>query len=498
MVSTRQGGNVAVAGSVVVVICCCAAVSGCNRGHSLGRVQVNSTPTGAEIWLDSANTGKTTNYLLSSLSPGEHIIELTLAGHRDWTSGLTVVAGQTTTVDAELLPAFGSLEVSSTPSGAQVWLDSLNTGWTTFCVMESLPIGLHVLQLKKAGYSDWDTTVAVLLDSTVAVAGLLGKLIGVLRVHSVPTGAQVWLDNSSTGDRTDCLLDSVSAGSREIGLKLSGYRRWDTTLAVVLGETASIDVTLAPASAELVYAGMNAQGFEEYRLAQDSSTLIKIPAGTFTMGSTTNPDEEPVHDVYLDEFYVDKCEVSNRQYRRFCDATGTAYPDDPHFSGMEDYFRSFPDYPVVNVGWPDAAAYARWAHKSVATEAQWEKAGRGSDARKYPWGNSEPDSMLCNMDDGDTFSYTSPVGQFVAGASFYGCMDLAGNVWEWCSDWYDSDYYSFSPDTNPAGPSTGSDRVAKGGSYNNGQSVWMRCAERYWGPGSGGDHPALGFRCTIP
>ncbi len=492
-----KGRSVAVAVGAVVGVCCLL-VWGCTQNGNRGRIQVNSTPTGAEIWLDSVSTGKTTNYLLTSVSPGEHTIKLTLAGHRDWTSGLTVVAGQPNTVDAELLRAYGSLEVSSTPGGAQVWLDSVNTGWTTYCLLESLPTGPHVLQLKKTGYSDWDTTIAVVLDSTVAVAGSLGKLQGMLRVHSVPTGAQVWLDNSSTGDRTDCLVDSVSPGSREVGLKLSGYRRWDTTLTVTVNDTVSIGVTLAPANAELTYIGVNAQGYEEYRLAQDSSVLIKIPAGTFTMGSTTNPDEQPIHDVYMDEFYVDKYEVSNHEYRRFCDATGRAYPDDPHFSGMGDYFLSFPDYPVVLVSWLDAAAYAKWAHKSVATEAQWEKAGRGTDARTYPWGNAEPDSTLCNMDDGDTFSHTSPVGQFAAGASFYGCADLAGNVWEWCSDWYGSDYYSFSPDSNPTGPTTGSDRVAKGGSYNNGQSVWVRCAERYWGPESGGNHPALGFRCTVP
>jgi formylglycine-generating enzyme required for sulfatase activity len=225
--------------------------------------------------------------------------------------------------------------------------------------------------------------------------------------------------------------------------------------------------------------------------------MVKIPAGTFTMGDTVNSDEMPVHSVYLDEYLIDKCEITNKQYKRFCDATGTAYPDDPGFSGMDDYFVSFPDYPVVMVDWIDASAYATWAHKSIATEAQWEKAGRGTDARRYPWGNAESDSTLCNMNDGDAFSYTSPAGHFAAGASFYGCMDLAGNVWEWCEDWYDSDYYAVSPDSNPTGPASGYDRVAKGGSYNNSQSVWVRCAERYWGPPSGGNHPALGFRCAV-
>jgi sulfatase modifying factor 1 len=252
-----------------------------------------------------------------------------------------------------------------------------------------------------------------------------------------------------------------------------------------------------PPDGEYVLTGTNAQGFKEYLCLRDSSIMVRIPKGTFIMGDTVNSDEMPVHSVYLGEYLIDKCEITNKQYKWFCDSTGTAYPNDPHFSGMDDYFLSFPDHPVVEVSWLDAAAYAAWAHKSIATEAQWEKAGRGTDARRYPWGNLEPDSTLCNMGDGDTFGYTSPVGQFAAGASFYGCMDLAGNVWEWCSDWYNSDYYAVSPGSNPTGPDSGYDRVAKGGSYNNGQSVWVRCAERYWGPESGGNHPALGFRCAV-
>ena len=113
-----KGRSVAVAVGAVVGVCCLL-VWGCTQNGNRGRIQVNSTPTGAEIWLDSVSTGKTTNYLLTSVSPGEHTIKLTLAGHRDWTSGLTVVAGQPNTVDAELLRAYGSLEVSSTPGGAR-------------------------------------------------------------------------------------------------------------------------------------------------------------------------------------------------------------------------------------------------------------------------------------------------------------------------------------------------------------------------------------------
>jgi len=251
--------------------------------------------------------------------------------------------------------------------------------------------------------------------------------------------------------------------------------------------------------------GRNAQGYEEILWPKDSSVMIRIPAGTFTMGSSDgDADEKPVHQVSLDEYYIDKYEVTNRQYKRFCDATGKSYPSDPGFSGMSSYFTSYPDYPVVKVSWDDAAAYCTWAGKRLPTEAEWEKAARGNDSRKYPWGNSEPDAggfYRANWGEGtdrsvwkrDGYEYTSPVGSYERGASPYGCMDMAGNVWEWCADWYDGSYYSRSPSSSPAGPSSGSSRVLRGGSWYFFAGS-LRCADR------GGDDPSYrsvyyGFRC---
>ncbi|MBM3332195.1 zinc-ribbon domain-containing protein [candidate division WOR-3 bacterium] len=238
----------------------------------------------------------------------------------------------------------------------------------------------------------------------------------------------------------------------------------------------------------------NSQGYEEYRWEKDGATVIKIPAGTFTMGSTVYSDEEPVHQVYLDEYYIDKYEVTNRQYKRFCDSTGRSWPPDPGFPGMSNYFTSFPDCPVVYVSWEDAAAYCTWAGKRLPTEAEWEKAARGTDGRKYPWGSSAPGAGgLCRYIE-FVDCYPAPVGSYERGASPYGCMDMAGNVWEWCSDWLDASYYGRSPDSNPAGPSSGSGRVYRGGSWN-GDDNWLRCSMRNF------HNPwyrscKLGFRCA--
>jgi len=175
-------------------------------------------------------------------------------------------------------------------------------------------------------------------------------------------------------------------------------------------------------------------------------------------------DEKPVHKVYLDEYYIDKFEVTVSQFREFCRETNHKMPKQPVWN--KD------DHPVVNVSWQDAAAYAKWARASLPTEAQWEKAARGTDGRRYPWGNERPNEggrYRCNYrprhGKGDGYGYTAPVGSFPTGASPYGCMDMAGNVWEWCADWYDGDYYSKSPSRNPTGPPSGNERVLRGGSW---------------------------------
>jgi sulfatase modifying factor 1 len=258
----------------------------------------------------------------------------------------------------------------------------------------------------------------------------------------------------------------------------------------------------------LQFIGKSALGFEEYRLPVDGAEMVKIPAGAFRMGSKEgDSDEKPVHEVTLRGFCIDKFPVTNGLYRKFCDATGRDYPTDPGFSGMADYLTKNLDYPVVNVSWEDARAYCEWTGKRLPTEAEWEKAARGQDGRKYPWGNAEPDGSQCNFADkrsglswadkkvDDGFARTSPVKQYPTGASPYGVMDMAGNVWEWCNDWYADDYFKESPAENPKGPSNGSYRVLRGGSWYD-EASYLRCACRGgFGPSFRCGH--FGFRCAV-
>ena len=230
--------------------------------------------------------------------------------------------------------------------------------------------------------------------------------------------------------------------------------------------------------------------------------MVLVPAGEYTMGSNTvGGTAVPEHTVYLDAFWIDKYEVTNREYRAFCDATTRAYPSDPGWGSMPNYFTNYPDYPVVNVSWYDAEAYATWAGKRLPTEAEWERAAKGNlDNRLWPWGDDfgaliGGTTYHANISGGgDGWTYTAPVGTFPTGVSPPGCYDMAGNVWEWCNDWYDSGYYSISPVYNPPGPVSGSGRVIRGGSWGD-SSSYARCAARY------NFDPAyrninIGFRCA--
>ncbi|MCX6582825.1 MAG: formylglycine-generating enzyme family protein, partial [Candidatus Aminicenantes bacterium] len=191
-------------------------------------------------------------------------------------------------------------------------------------------------------------------------------------------------------------------------------------------------------------------------------TMIHIPPGKFMMGADDGFDnEKPLHEVDLDGYWIGKYEVTFAQYDLYCEVTGKEKPGDEGW-GREKR-------PVIHVSWADAAAYCRWISQETGltfqlpTEAQWEKAARGSRGIRYPWGN-EFDKNKCNSGESD-LQKTMPVGSYPLGKSPYGCMDMAGNVWEWCSDWYDENYYKESPGKNPQGPAGGSRRVLRGGRW---------------------------------
>ena len=223
----------------------------------------------------------------------------------------------------------------------------------------------------------------------------------------------------------------------------------------------------------------------------DGGVYVWVPSDSFMMGSDDGEaGEKPIHRVELGGFWLGKYEVTNAQYRAFCEMTGRQFPAQ---SDRGD------DHPVVAVSWDDARDYCEHHGLTLPTEAQWEYSAAGPDSNKWPWGNEWDGAKLCwdhnQGPDGKTF----PVGSFVGGASWCGALDMAGNVWEWCADWYAGDYYQRSPQHNPLGPDAGDARVLRGGSWYSDSGVGFRCARRRnYGPGYRG--VGSGFRCarTVP
>ena len=220
--------------------------------------------------------------------------------------------------------------------------------------------------------------------------------------------------------------------------------------------------------------------------------LNLVAAGDFVMGSDSgSADERPRHQVFLDAYYMDRYEVTNARYAACVRAGACAPPRDARSYGRTSYYGDpqYAEYPVVNVAWGQARTYCRWRGADLPTEAQWEKAARGTDGRTYPWGEGI-DKSFANYDGTDT----TAVGSYEKGKSPYGLYDMAGNVWEWIRDRYSHRYYRASPIENPPGPATGADHALRGGSWNYGSSV-LRTSFRNWDTTITW-YFSIGFRCS--
>jgi len=267
----------------------------------------------------------------------------------------------------------------------------------------------------------------------------------------------------------------------------------------------------------------NPQGYWETRF-NHGFTMVYIPAGEFTMGvpweSGGAEDESPQHKVYLDSYWISKYEITFDQYDQFCREAGKGE--------LYDYGRGRKNLPVIGVAWHDCQDFCQWLSIRIGipfrlpSEAEWEKAARGTKAWKYPWGNNEPDGKLSNFADvrflkkylelnppqnekerkqktgwinpaiDDGYVFTAPVGSYPQGASPYGVMDMAGNVWEWVMDWYDDDYYHRSPTRNPQKSRGGIYRIARGGGWDCHPWLLRSTGRAGCNPNQGND--ALGFR----
>jgi formylglycine-generating enzyme required for sulfatase activity len=239
----------------------------------------------------------------------------------------------------------------------------------------------------------------------------------------------------------------------------------------------------------------NDKGYWQVLHPKDGAVMVYIPPGPFQMGSEDYDSEKPLQTIELDAFYIDKFPVTNAKFAQFVKATGYRTDAEKKGAGLVRIGRRWKwvegadwkrpdgilsiegrdDHPVCQLSFNDARAYCRWAGKDLPTEAQWEKAARGPEGSRFPWGDEEPDTTMANFD--HIRGRTSPVGAYEKGQSIYGVFGMAGNVYQWCRDWYGTGERA---SRDPRGPAEGEERVTKGGSFTEGvESIRAANRDRY-------------------
>ena len=326
--------------------------------------------------------------------------------------------------------------------------------------------------------------------------------LGSVSVQSGVAGVEVWLDDQKIGEtRAGRLLvvSDLPAGSYRLRGRKPGYDEWERAITVEATKTNALTLDIRPSNAPPPVAvaalpSSPAPAGPAKPMGGDAAPMVFVPGGPFLMGAAEDSrlpqSEKPQRTVTVSDFWIDQYEVTNALFRKFRDATRHRAPSlarDPRFSS--------PNQPVVGVSWEDATEYCRWAGKRLPTEAEWEKAARGTDARILPW----TASCSGNCAEGAAhLASTRPadVGTLASGASPYGALDMAGNVWEWVQDWYDAATYRKDPTpTNPKGPSMGGEKVLKGGSFWEREALALRVTARHHQPPDR-THNNVGFRCA--
>ena len=282
--------------------------------------------------------------------------------------------------------------------------------------------------------------------------------------------------------------DDVRSAVRVVNYASSGRSYFGFRCAESAGTTAASQAPVVTETASTLFART---GNSVSNL--DGMKLMYIPAGAFQMGSEKgNSDEGPVHTVALDAFWIDQTDITNAMYAMCVSAKVCNEPWATGSYSRPIYYGNFlyADYPVVDVDWSQADAYCKWAGRSLPTEAQWEKAARGTDGRTYPWGEGVNLSKA-NYNGSDT----TKAGSYPNGASPYGALDMAGNVLQWVADWYNSDYYAKSLEKDPPGPSSGNGRVMRGGSWHANEDNVRSSVRSVYKPSEW--YSYLGFRCAM-
>ena len=426
-----------------------------------GDLFVSSEPPGAAVFVDGRPLQGLTPLLVERIPAGEHRVLVRKGETHGGFQDVRVGAGELKNLTVRLERLKGELYVKVRPFGSEILVDGKGLGKSPLKV--KVNTGRRTLEVRREGYRKLSRTVKVGFGITTEVSDRLTAIPrGTLVVSSTPSGAEIFIGKRSVGKTPRAIR--LYEGEYTVRFGKPGYKPTSRKVLVRGDRKSTVVAVLA---VEPIPPGM-----------------VKVPAGWFIMGSNSgDSDEKPRRRVYLDEFFIDKYPVTNVRFRRF------GRPKKVYGSKFNGDRQ-----PVVGVTWFQARDYCASVGKRLPTEAEWEKSARGVDGRKYPWGNSwDGSKVIWSKNSGGK---THPVDRdYNTHRSPYGAVDLVGNTWECAADSYKSDYDRNAPDRNPKGPSSGSARVVRGGSWDFHKPTWFRAADRNRGA-AGFRNGALGFRCA--
>ena len=405
-----------------------------------------TAPGEAEIYVNDEHKG--TGTWSGHLNAGLYTIEARKASHHTATQSVEVVAGDTKTITLPApTPRYGSLDVSSRPVGATVSVDGKIIGETPDIFSEVL-IGTHTVRLTREGCAPVEQQVSI-EEGKTATLSLTLATSGKVSITSNVAGAKIYIDDEYKGVAP--YTYEAASGSYRVTAKADGYTDATRTVTITAGQSTSLALTPQPISRN-----------RTFTVKGVSFTMIPVEGDTFTMGATSEQgsdayeSEKPAHRVTLSDYYIGETEVTQALWKAVMGKNPSSFNGDQR--------------PVESVSWNDCQEFIKKLNNltgqnfRLPTEAEWEYAARGgnkSKGYKYAGSNTIGDVAWYSSNSNNT-THSVKTKQ----ANELGLYDMSGNVYEWCSDWYDSNYYSSSPTTNPTGPATGSLRVFRGGSWN--------------------------------
>jgi formylglycine-generating enzyme required for sulfatase activity len=440
-------------------------------------VKFESEPEGAMVEIDGKPLCNTPCSKL--LREGAYKVAFKLPKHLTEEREIIVKKGMVP-FKVKLTPDVGYISVQSEPDGIDVFVNKEKAGKTPLTRYEVEP-GRYEVLLKDPRFYETGKVVDVGRGEERVLSFKPVPREGGIKVRAFDEKenaleADVYLDGKKIGRAPGSF--KVIIGEHEIEVKGADGSLWKGKVSVQEKQVTTLDAIL--------------------KKPVEREDMVFIPAGEFMMGCTPkdskcDSDEKPYHKVYLDAYYIDRHEVTVAEYRKCVEAGKCTPPAIGDYCNWGKTGRE--NHPVNCVDWYQADAYCRWAGKRLPTEAEWEKAARGTDGRIYPWGNEFDCKKSCNSVSPCKNESTCAVGSHPDDKSPYGVMDMAGNVWEWVSDWYDENSYSSSPSGNPTGPSSGELRVLRGGAWWFKFQGHLRVSSRFkLGPQSW--YVDGGFRCV--